>query len=157
MCRYGWEDITRITYLTSSIGEPISCLPDSVIPVSESEGAWLQKLEERISLFAYAVQLPDGKRGILLAIEIVNPESECPEDARIAREWGFVTSGDAWRFAETVLKKWREHGLRVFGGYATGPFGRHEIGAFVGFDEPDVLEKCVLADRLASEVDSVTV
>jgi len=151
----GWEDITRVIFLTSSTGELVDNLPVEVEPVAPNEEELLYKVECRGFLLPYVVQLPDGKRGILLAAEIANPGSEDPEEARIARKCGFATEGDAWQFAESILKEWRRHGLRVFGGHATGPFGRHEIGAFVGFEEPDVLEKCGLADRLANEVNSM--
>ncbi|MDI6814329.1 MAG: hypothetical protein QMD10_12485, partial [Desulfitobacteriaceae bacterium] len=129
-----YEDISRVIYLCNSIGEPNDCLPGGTIPMLPSEEAWLGEMEaNKIYLNSYIVQLPTGERGIMLGEEVCQPESDDERDREVAVECGWKTADDAWRWVLGVAKKWKRAGFRVFVGYKTGPFDRHELGAFVGW------------------------
>jgi hypothetical protein len=145
---HNYGDIGQVIYLCNSIGEPNNCLPGGTIPMLPSEEAWLGEVEaNKISLYSYIVQLPTGERGIMLAEEVCQPESDDERDREVAVECGWKTADDAWRWVLGVAKKWKCAGFRVFIGYKTGPFDRHELGVFVGWHEMSV-KRCKLADGI---------
>jgi len=147
--KQNYEDISKVIYLCSSIGEPNDCLPGGTIPMLPSEEAWLGEMEaNEISLKSYVVQLPTGERGILLAEEISQPESDGEDDREVASECGWKIAEDAWRWVLGVVEKWKKEGFRVFAGYKTGPYDRHELGAFVGWHELGIIKKCKLVDDI---------
>ena len=77
-----------IVYLSNSCGEPVDDLPQGVAPVTPAEEAWLRTLYKEMDLCAHVVELPAGERGVLLAAEIVQPESNDKHDALLARRMG---------------------------------------------------------------------
>lgn len=144
---HNYGDISEVIYLCNTIGEPNDCLPGGTIPMLPPEEAWLGEMNaNEISLKSYVVQLPTGERGILLAEEISQPESNSEDDREVASESGWKTAEDAWRWVLGVAEKWKQEGFRVFIGYKTGPYDRHELGAFVGWHELGIIKKCKLAD-----------
>lgn len=147
--KHNYEDISKVIYLCNSIGEAIDCLPGGIIPLLPSEGAWLNELEVNdFCMQKYVVQLPTGERGILLAEEICQPESDSKADQEIAAKCGdWKTAEDAWRWVLGIAEKWKQEGFRVFIGYKTGPFDRHELGVFISWNKMSI-KKCKLADDI---------
>lgn len=95
-----------------------------------------QRLAE-LGLEAYYVELQTGERGLLLTEEVEHAECEDTGDQRAAVG---ATLGDAAFCWHTVIRPAaqrlaaaaRDMGIgRVYAGYRSRPFGRHEIAVFL--------------------------
>lgn len=120
--------------------EPMEQVYAYVLNAQGEPGPWTgaepregeQALLAACGVGAYLVQMVDDARGLLFQHAFVHAESDDEIDRLVAVFGWNRTEAQAWADATAVADRLKACGFgRVLAGRGTGPYGRHEVAAFV--------------------------